>query len=73
MLFVSMASASSVQVAREISLEERSRKPILGIRLDATDLREEIGAIVSKYQTLQSDSPTFHEDLAKAIRVLGLD
>jgi MinD-like ATPase involved in chromosome partitioning or flagellar assembly len=73
MVFVSMTSASSVHVAQEISLAERSHKPILSIRLDATDLREEMGAIVSKYQTLQSDSPTFHEDLAKAIRVLGLD
>lgn len=73
MVFVSMTSASSVHVVQEISLAERSHKPILGIRLDATDLPEEIGAIVSKYQTLQSDSPTFHEDLAKAIRVLGFD
>jgi hypothetical protein len=73
MVFVSMTSAASLYVAQEVSLAERSHKPILSIRLDGSDLRDEIGAIVSKYQTLQSDSPTFHEDLAKAIRVLGLD
>jgi hypothetical protein len=68
-----MMSASSLHVAQEILFAERYRKPILSIRLDATDLPEEIGSIVSKYQTLQSDSPTLYEDLAKAIRVLGLD
>jgi MinD-like ATPase involved in chromosome partitioning or flagellar assembly len=73
MVFVSTTSAASLYVAQEVSLAERLHKPILSIRLDGTDLREEIDSIVSKYQTLRSDSPTFHEDLAKAIRVLGLD
>jgi MinD-like ATPase involved in chromosome partitioning or flagellar assembly len=73
MVFLSRTSASSIHVAQEISVAERSGKPILSIRLDATDLPDKLSAIISKYQTLQSDSPTFHEDLAKAIRGLGLD
>jgi hypothetical protein len=73
MVFLSLRSASSVHVAQEISVAELSGKPILSIRLDGTDLPERLSANISKYQMLQSDSPNFHEDIAKAIRGLGLD
>ena len=73
MVFLSLRSASSVHVAQEISVAERSGKPILNIRLDAIDLPEKLSAMISKYQTLQSDSQNFREDMSKAIRGLGLD
>jgi MinD-like ATPase involved in chromosome partitioning or flagellar assembly len=71
LLFISGRSMTSRYVEQELRIASEFEKPVLGVRWEWTDLNPTYKGYVSRYQILERDSPTFEEDLGRAMGSLN--
>jgi MinD-like ATPase involved in chromosome partitioning or flagellar assembly len=71
LLFISGRSMTSHYVERELRIASEFEKPVLGVRWEWSDLNPTYKGYVSTYQILERDSPTFEEDLGRAMGTLN--
>jgi hypothetical protein len=68
LVFLSARSVRSKWVTEEIRLAQEFGKPFLSIRLDWSEVAEDLKHILSRYQMLDKSATDFYEQLSRGLQ-----